>query len=137
MYEDEANEKFSEPDFIEKTVKLKLGAEVDESLVAECLEWTVRDHGAHLVQILDEYLQLGILEAKRTLLGLLALEDLEHSLVNCQAVAKIRGKLALPMVSSCLRSMNLCSNINKILILDSLNTNQPDDPKETFPRQLF
>lgn len=103
-------------------MKLKLWAEVDESLVTKCLERSIGDHGAHLLQILDEYLQLGILEVDGTLLGLLALEDLEHSLIYCQFVAKIRRKLAFPMVSCGLWSMNLY--INSIYWCQTSNVNK-------------
>ena len=35
------------PDFIEETVELELGAEVDQSLVTERLERSVSYHGTH------------------------------------------------------------------------------------------
>ena len=90
-------------------MKLELRAEVDESLVAECLERAIRDHGAHLLQVLHKLPQPGILivDWSPRLQVLLGLEHLEHSLLHTELVAQVRLHLALPVVTRGLGSVDL------------------------------
>ena len=88
------------PDLIEHGVKLELGAEIGEPLVAECLEGSISDHGAHLLQVSDELLQLGTLKVQGPAPGelLLAPEHTEHPLLHLEAVAKVREERGVPVI---------------------------------------
>ena len=92
--------KTNSPDLIEHGVKLELGAEIGQPLVAEGLERTVGDHGAHLLQVPDEHLQLRTFEVQgpAPCEVLLAPEHLEHPLFHLEAVAEVRKESGLPMI---------------------------------------
>ena len=86
-------------------MKLELGAEVDESLVAECFERAVCDQCGHLLQVPDEGLEVGAVQGQ--LAAVLALGDAEHAALHAEAVAEVGGEGRLPVVARGLGRVHL------------------------------
>ena len=79
------------PQLVQQDVELELGLKVGEAPVTETLERTVRDHGAHVLHVRHEGLQVGhvVLYGSPGLQILLSPEDLENSLDNCGFVSAV------------------------------------------------
>ena len=72
------------PQLVEQDVQLELGLKVGEAPVTETLERTVSDHGAHVLHVRHEGLQVGDVVVDRrvcTEVGL-SLVDMENSFDN-------------------------------------------------------
>ena len=72
-------------------MQLELGLQVGQTPVAETLERPVSYHGAHVLHVRHEGLQVGhvVLYGSPGLQILLSPEDLENSLDNCGFVSAV------------------------------------------------
>ena len=89
-------------------MELELGLEVRQSPVAETLQRTVSYHGAHVLHVRHEGLQVGhvVLDGALVLQILLCPVDLEHSLDNFAFVAAVLQRGTIPGVRLGSRGMN-------------------------------
>ena len=89
-------------------MKLELGLQVGEAAVAETLERPVSYHGAHVLHVRHEGLQVGhvVLDGALVLQILLCPVDSEHSLDNFAFVAAVLQRGTIPGVRLGSRGMN-------------------------------
>ena len=89
-------------------MKLIFGLEIGESTVTETLERSIRYHGAHVLHVRHEGLQVGhvVLDGALVLQILLCPVHLEHSLDNFAFVAAVLQRGTIPGVRLGSRGMN-------------------------------
>ena len=96
------------PQLIEENVELELGLKVRETPVTETLQRAVSYHGAHVLHVRHEGLQVGdvVVNWRINEEIILSLVDMENSFDNFGSVAAILQRLRLPGVVLCPRGMD-------------------------------